>query len=129
MRVAADYQSLDRAVLALRARAAAVLCEDKLTCFEIAVAEALTNIVQHAYGQKPGQWIEVEYVEDSQSVAIILKDQGKPVPDDLVEAAAALPDAFEESGRGLALIRACSDRIHYTRSANGNALKLEFQQN
>lgn len=89
---------------------------------ELAVMEALSNIVVHAYRERAGQPITVLWIDRPDRLVIEISDRGEPM--------CALPDtdfpsATQEGGRGWPILRACLDRVSY-RSENGiNVLTLE----
>jgi anti-sigma regulatory factor (Ser/Thr protein kinase) len=89
---------------------------------ELAVMEALTNVVVHAYGEHPGQPIVVSWVDRPNCLSIEIRDWGASMsssPD------RGLPDATEEGGRGWPIIRACLDRVKYECRDGVNVLTLE----
>ncbi len=57
--------------------------EEELSQIEMAVDEAATNIIRHAYQEDPGlpdsrKFIEIELRKIDQGMEIILRDQGRP---------------------------------------------------
>ena len=101
---------------------------------ELAVDEACTNIIEHAYGGENLGHIEVKCEITSEGLTIILHDHGQPFrPEDI-----ALPDVDapledrEAHGLGLFFMRKWMDEIHFDFSKNhGNTLvmfkKLEIK--
>lgn len=90
---------------------------------ELALVEAGNNIVRHGYGQKGGDDIGLEITAVAGGVELVLTDRGSPIPQGRLNAIGH-PEFDSESGRGLALITACTDRIAYTESREGNRLVL-----
>lgn len=82
---------------------------------EVIVGEALSNIARHTPG--PAQ-ISTERRDGA--IVLHIDDEGPPFeiterPD---------PDVFDESGRGIALMRALSETMRVQRLANGNRLSI-----
>lgn len=94
---------------------------------EIAVAEALTNIVLHGrLAHDAG--IDILARATPGAAEIEIRDPGPPVPLRLFEEAADLDriDPLAESGRGIALIKAMSDGLDYRIAQGANRLMLRF---
>lgn len=93
---------------------------------ELATVEAANNIVEHGFaeGTVPGGKIAMQINIEPAQVAILLTDQGPPVPAELFSKCRVVPgDA--ESGRGLGILQSCVDRIGYVREGDSNILLLE----
>ncbi len=90
---------------------------------ELATVEAANNIVIHGFARAAGFPVALAAAVRDGEVQVQLCDQGAAIP---AEALAALPrwDADKESARGLAIMRACTDRLDYRRLATGNRLLL-----
>ena len=91
-----------------------------------AVAEIATNIVRHAYPARPGS-IRLRQHSHSDAIHACFADAGiefvDPRPDDRV---GSDPTGPAEGGFGLALARACLDRLEYRRTPDGtNCWHLE----
>ena len=100
---------------------------------ELALAEALTNIVRHGFGSTPGQPVRLRVRERAGALEIDLWDQGQPIPEDRLALAdpsttflfdptnlAGLP----EGGMGLALIKAAFHEVRYGSRDGVNRLHL-----
>jgi serine/threonine-protein kinase RsbW len=127
----ARLEAIDAMVDNLRRAAEPFLSAEELFGFEVAVSEAVTNVVKHAYGgteASPAR-VDLTVVGDSSTITVELLDHGKPGPSDMF---AKLPklediDIFAEHGRGLALIQHYSDQADYTVTPQGNRLRLRFK--
>lgn len=125
----------------LEARAQIVALRDALSlanvdtgslgAIEIALSEAINNIVEHAYmGQTDGQ-IELTCQIESARIDIFLRDFGKPMPNNAVPPAkapgvdVALCD-LPEGGFGWFLIHQLATRLEYNRLEICNELYLGF---
>ena len=116
----------------LRARLAAEdLPEDVCSNIEIALAEALNNIVEHAYRPGSHQSITLTLSAGPRGVTCELRDRGAAMPD-LAAPAGTAPDvtgqraALPEGGFGWSLIHALTARLHYRRDKEENRLTLDF---
>lgn len=129
---AATSLAVRAALVQLRARLAAEgLSEAGCGSVEIALAEALNNIVEHAYpADQPGA-ILVSASMTRDRLCCRLEDHGAPLPE-LVLSARMTPDpavaraALPEGGFGWNLIRDLTDSISYRRAGDTNVLTLEF---
>jgi serine/threonine-protein kinase RsbW len=112
----------------LPARIDAAACDR----IELALAEALTNIVEHGYGGDAAATVRVRMLDRPGALEVDIVDRGRPIPDGLLEQAddttfdfdptdlAALP----EGGMGLALIKAAFHEVRYRSRAGVNRLQL-----
>lgn len=124
-----QLDGVDKVVQALRAMAEPILGSQTAVAFEVAVSEALTNIVVHGYkGRDGGQDITIHLSSNPDALQVTLVDHGTPGPENLFDQGPDLHeiDFMQESGRGLALIRHHADAVSYTPSPNGNQLILKF---
>lgn len=88
---------------------------------ELAVVEAANNVVLHGYAGASGE-IAVSLALADGGVEVTIEDSGKPIPSHPGPSAAAPLTA--ESGRGLALIAACTDGVRYAADGGVNRLTL-----
>jgi serine/threonine-protein kinase RsbW len=87
---------------------------------ELAVDEACTNIIEHAYDGLPGQSIHMRVEVDHETLMVKLLDGGKTFTFD----EHALPEqsqlsSFTPGGRGLFLMHALLDDVRYRRAPEG----------
>lgn len=125
-----DLGQLDGTLAQLKELASGLLSDDKLSSFEIAVIEALTNAVQHAVSPVPEKAIAITMDIQTDHVRILIVDAGKRAPDDLYE---NVPkpheiDEMSESGRGVPLISLLADHISFLASDGGNQLEMIFNR-
>ncbi len=104
--------------------------EDTPQVLRICVAEALNNIVKHAYGGAPDKPISVSLDFFEQRVAITLMDEGCPmpggkIPETELDFDETDYDSLPEGGFGWILIRSQMDAIKYERRNGCNVLRLE----
>lgn len=94
---------------------------------ELASEEALVNVMQHAYSNKPGQ-VEVEVKLYSKShIEIVVKDRGRPfTPLEIKAIDPAQPlEEREIGGLGLFFIHQCMDEVKYDREGDENILIMK----
>ena len=95
--------------------------EDCLTDIEIALTEACTNVLDHA---AHGDEYEIVAGLDDNKCVIEVLDTGRGFDADRLGHADADPSA--EEGRGIQLIRALVDRVHFrSRPESGTIVHLE----
>jgi len=97
---------------------------------EIAVAEALNNVAEHAYGGAMGPiWLRVDRCPRSGDILCSIADRGRPMPD--AGLPAGMPPALDtalsglpEGGFGWFLLRALGRGIRYRRAGGVNRLRF-----
>lgn len=92
--------------------------------FELALEEAVVNIVLHGYADHSGQ-IEIQTIHASDRVSFTLIDAGSPY--DPVNAPIKEEVPFEEmveGGLGVKFMRLYCDQLHYERAGQHNVLVL-----
>ncbi len=99
---------------------------------QIALAEAVNNVVEHAYaGNTPGD-VRIRCSLDPQRLWINISDAGQPFPEGQLPEGKPVNievpvDQLPEGGFGWFLIRELTSDIHYERSAGNNQLSLCFE--
>lgn len=127
--IRATLEEVDGLARSLAGLAAACLPPEKLIGLEIAVVEALNNVVLHGYKGREGTIAAALVIRDA-AVSVEIRDRGQPVPEGALAAVRSLDDLdpLAESGRGLGLIVGLSDRLDYASGPDGNRLTLEFDR-
>jgi serine/threonine-protein kinase RsbW len=97
---------------------------------ELAVGEALNNVIRHAYHGEAGHPIEVTFAQERAQFTIEVADEGEPMPP-------GRPVAFDfdpsdiahlpEGGMGIFLIHSVMDRVEYRRLGDRNALTMSHR--
>lgn len=88
---------------------------DEASKIELAVDEACTNVIKHAYANKSGEMIDVSIKIDNKKLIIIVTDKGKGFDPDNVE----LPNLNEsirhgrKGGLGICLIKTLMDKVDF----------------
>jgi sigma-B regulation protein RsbU (phosphoserine phosphatase) len=104
------------------------LDEDRVAALELAVNEAASNIMKHAYHGREDQWIHLEGEAFQDYVSIRLHHLGDPF--DPSTAPAPVLDGSRESGRGAYIIAQCVDQVRYYRDERGrNCIALRKKRN
>jgi serine/threonine-protein kinase RsbW len=96
---------------------------------DLCSAEAVTNIVTHAYTDKASHQIRLKLECRDQLVALEIEDDGRefdPVQLEKPPHAVRLEDA-RVGGLGVHLVRSLSDELHHRRDAGRNHLTLIFR--
>ena len=106
------------------------LAEDDRGTAEIVLAEALNNIVEHAYAQHAGE-IEITLLLHQNALICRIIDTGLPMPDETLPvghlAAFEPTDDLPEGGFGWFLIRTLSRDLDYKRVDGRNHLSFRLE--
>ena len=99
------------------------LPDEAVADLKLALTEACSNSVRHAYGTDGGGTVDIVYELYSDRVVIEVSDEGRGfVPEDRRED----PVELTESGLGLAIIRALSDELQLSVRGNGRGSRLRM---
>ncbi|MBN1103404.1 MAG: SpoIIE family protein phosphatase [Deltaproteobacteria bacterium] len=99
------------------------LDEEKAWMFQLAVNEAVVNIIKHAYDDRPGRRIRMEAEVFPDRISFTLRHWGKAF--DRTSVRPPRFDGSEESGYGVFLIEECVDEVVYSQDeAEGNRISL-----
>ena len=108
------------------------LAPDTRGTIEIVLAEALNNIVEHAYPETdPAGQVSIVCTEDGPDLHFRLVDHGRPMPDEQLppglpaDVGVDLGD-LPEGGFGWHLIRNLTSDISYRRKGDTNVLDLRL---
>ena len=100
------------------------LTADSRGTAELVIAEALNNIVEHAYAGGEGQ-IELSLKRTGDKLSVLITDRGHPMPDGGLPNG-RLPEAdpanLPDGGFGWFLIRSLSQDLRYCRAEGRNHL-------
>lgn len=91
---------------------------------ELAVIEAVNNVIVHAYQGQAGHAVQLDWSLGQACLQIAVMDWGQapaapPVPD--------MPDSLAENGRGWPIMLACMDDVDYRSQDGCNILTLTKQ--
>lgn len=119
----AEYISLCRLALTGLSRVRD-LSEETLADLKLALTEACSNSIRHAYGENGGH-VEVVYDLRADRVVIEVTDDGEGFATD--ERPLTVPDdELSEGGLGLAIIRAVADEFELGAREDGRGSRLRF---
>jgi len=91
----------------------------------LAVDEACTNIIRHAYHQEPGKRIMLTMEADEIRLELRIRDFGAPVPEDVHCLNCRDLNDVRPGGLGLHFIRSAMDEVCFEKPAEGgNVLRL-----
>jgi len=113
--------------LVTRAAEAAGLDARSVEGVELAVDEACSNIIEHAYGGEGRGDIEVTYRIDGDGLTVLLRDYGSPFnPDGVPEPDLQAPlEDRDAGGLGLHFMRQLMDQVRFEFTAgSGNVLTM-----
>lgn len=117
-----EYLVLGRLALSGLARVHAIDPDD-LSDLKLALTEACTNSIRHAYGAGTG-FVEIEFVLEPESIAVEVVDDGTG----LVAPAERRVDEPGGGGLGLEIIRAVTDETEIGQRHDGTGFRLRFRK-
>ena len=106
------------------------LSENILFQIELCVVEAVNNSIIHAYSGALIHEVEVILSFNKEYLLLEVNDNGKPMDSEILEKAnisildenIESPETISESGRGLAVIKECMDKVSYKSDNERNRL-------
>jgi serine/threonine-protein kinase RsbW len=99
------------------------LSDELLADLKLALTEAASNSVRHAYGDQDTGVVEISYELFSDKLVIEVTDEGEGF-DPL--AAVVTGDELSEGGLGIAIIRAIADEVEIGAQPGGKGSRLRF---
>src|SRR5919109_4061740 len=119
----AEYITLCRLALTGIARLRA-LSDELLADLKLALTEAASNSVRHAYGEDVGI-VEISYELLPDRLVIEVTDDGTGFDP---TAPRSVPDDLSEGGLGIAIIRAIADDVEIGAASHGRGSRLRFEK-
>lgn len=120
-----EYITLGRLALTGIARLRAEpLSPEVLGDLKLALTEACTNSVRHAYGEHPGL-VQIVYELHSDRLVVEVSDSGEGFDAPAARAAGSGGDDLAEGGLGIAIIEALSDELEIGEGDDGGS-RLRF---
>jgi serine/threonine-protein kinase RsbW len=121
----AEYITLCRLALTGIARVRD-LPEEVLADLKLALTEAASNSVRHAYsGEEDAGVVEISYELRPDRLVIEVRDEGEGF--DPAEAEGP-PEELSEGGLGIAIIRAIADEVEIGTQPGGKGSRLRFEK-
>ena len=121
-----EYISLARLALTGLSRVRE-LDPETLADLKLAITEAASNSVRHAYSDGAGT-VEVLYDLRPDRIVIEVSDDGEGFDYDTGPAAADLADELTEGGLGIAIIQTIADDFELGRGPGGRGSRLRFSK-
>jgi serine/threonine-protein kinase RsbW len=118
----AEYITLCRLALTGIGRLREV-SDELLADLKLALTEAASNSVRHAYGDKDPGVVEIAYELFPDRLVIQVTDEGEGFDP---ATAAAIGDELSEGGLGIAIIRAIADEVEIGAQPGGKGSRLRF---
>ena len=120
----AEYITLCRLALTGIARLRE-LSDELLADLKLALTEAASNSVRHAYGDKDAGVVDISYQLFSDRLVIEVTDEGEGFDPAEAEGNAA---ELSEGGLGIAIIRAIADEVEFGAQPGGKGSRLRFEK-
>ncbi|PTN03337.1 serine/threonine-protein kinase RsbW [Rhodovulum imhoffii] len=127
MRVAATRQGVRRALVRIVAELRRTgVNEAHYGTVEIVLAEAMNNVVEHAYSDRTGGEIRLLVAHGPEGTLLQLRDRGAPLDwvGEQPYGRPPHPETLPEGGFGWPLIRLLSENCHYQRRNGENCLSI-----
>jgi serine/threonine-protein kinase RsbW len=99
------------------------LSDELLADLKLALTEAASNSVRHAYGEDNAGVVEISYLLLPDRLVIEVIDEGAGFDP---EASEGSPNELSEGGLGIAIIRAVTDELDIGPNPNGGGSRLRF---
>jgi anti-sigma regulatory factor (Ser/Thr protein kinase) len=96
--------------------------EEQSRMVTLAVDEAVSNVIRHAYNDRGGAPIALHLLRNDAQVEIVLLDEGREA--DLRRMKIPSPQELRPGGRGIHFIRKIMDAVEYQRLPGQNRLRL-----
>lgn len=102
------------------------LADEAIEQFKIAVDEACTNVIKHAYRGDDSQQIDLAVIVEDDRVTVRIRDAGRSFQQEYYTS----PDIFElaenrrAGGFGVHIMRSLMDRVEYITRGNKNEVRL-----
>jgi serine/threonine-protein kinase RsbW len=119
-----EYITLCRLALTGIARVRS-LSDETLADLKLALTEAASNSVRHAYEEDHAGVVQISYELLPDRLVIEVTDDGGGF--DPAEAKGA-PEELSEGGLGIAIIRAIADEVEIGRQPDGKGSRLRFEK-
>ena len=101
------------------------LSDELLGDLKLALTEAASNSVRHAYGDEDVGVVEIAYALFPDRLVIEVTDEGEGFDPVAAEASA---EELSEGGLGIAIIRAIADEVEIVAQPGGKGSRLRFEK-
>lgn len=96
--------------------------EHDVWAVELALGEALANVIRHAYGGREDEEIRIALTIDAERLVLEISDSAAPFARETVPAEPL--DTLRTGGYGLQLIDELMDDVLYTSADNGGLIRM-----
>ncbi len=94
--------------------------EEKVYMIKLAIAEALTNIIEHSYKAEKDETIEININIDEKSIAFEITDYG--TKQEISNIKSRNLQDYQEGGLGVHIIQSVMDEVKYIHIESGTKL-------
>lgn len=101
------------------------LSDELLADLKLALTEAASNSVRHAYADASAGVVEISYLLLPDRLVIEVTDEGEGFDPEAAEGSA---DELSEGGLGIAIIRAIADTVEIGERLGGKGSRLRFEK-
>ncbi len=110
----------------LRHARKAQLPDDAIEALQLAVDEACTNIIEHAYGGSTKHKVDIAIIVDPTRVMVRIRDRGQPFDQQsyIAPNVVALTRQGQAGGLGVHIIRKLMDQVEYLSEGRTNEIRL-----
>lgn len=102
--------------------------EQELYLLELAVCEAVTNSIKHAYKGTSGNYVDIEVSISEVEMIFKIKDKGQSLGDGILQNRRIDEESICantcEGGRGIPLIKGIMDQVYYYSDDQENCLTM-----
>lgn len=134
LQIESDYANIGMAAHCIRGLFQSVFDTETVQQLELAVVEGMNNVVEHAYTERAGNWVNIEVAIFSGALEVVISDQGRSMDPALLDREQTALDFDEnyistlpEGGMGLALIQMTMDDVRYESAGGINRLIMTRQ--
>jgi serine/threonine-protein kinase RsbW len=96
--------------------------EQAVEAVELALGEALANVIRHAYDGREGEEIRIALTIDAERLVLEIRDSAAPFARDSVPVVPL--DTVRTGGYGLQLIDELMDQVLYTAADSGGLIRM-----
>ncbi len=98
--------------------------EDTSSQIAMVVREAVINAILHGNKKDPGKQVHVSYELNDEDLRITIADEGPGLDPDTVPDPLAPENILRSSGRGIFLMKAIMDEVHFHQLDPGTEIEL-----
>ncbi len=98
--------------------------EDEASSIAMVTREAAINAAKHGNGFAPGKWVDATLQRTADKITISIADQGPGLDPDNLPDPLDPANLLRSSGRGVFLMRALMDEVHFRQLQPGTEITL-----